>query len=243
MASFRRALSFLSVFPIHVPSPEPGDWRRAALWFPVVGLILGAILAAAFWCLSHVFSSLLAALLTVACWAFLTGGLHLDGLADCGDGLAASVAPEARLEIMRDPRLGAFGVLSLVLFLVAKISTLASLSPSSIALLSLLLAPALARWSMLWVARLPPAQKNGMGASFAADLSWSTIGASAPLPLALAVLGGWRGLAGVGLSVLAAGLIGRIARSRLGGITGDVLGLSVEVVELTTLMAFVAGWA
>jgi adenosylcobinamide-GDP ribazoletransferase len=243
MASFRRALGFLSVFPILVPSPKPGDWRRAALWFPFVGLALGAVLTAVFWCLSYMFSHLLAAALTVACWAFLTGGLHLDGLADCGDGLAASVAPEARLEIMRDPRLGAFGVLTLVLFLGAKISALASLPPSSFALVSLLLAPVLARWSMLWLARLPTARKDGMGAAFAAELSWPTIWGCALLPFALAVLSGWRGLAAVGLALLAAGLVGRIARSRLGGITGDVLGLCVEMVELTTLIAFVAGWS
>lgn len=243
MSSFRRALSFLTVLPIRVPSPQAGGWRRAALWFPAVGLILGALVAAAFWGLSRLFSPALAAVLTVAWWAFLTGGLHLDGLADCGDGLAAAATPEKRLEIMRDPRLGTFGAVSLALFLLAKVSATAPLLPTALALRSLLLAPVLARWFVLWVARLPPARKDGMGASFGADLSLPVIWGAAPLPLVLVVLGGWRGVAAAGLAALTVWIISRLARSRLGGITGDVLGLCVELVELTTLVVFAARFA
>src|SRR5262245_61596780 len=94
---------------------------RAALWFPLIGFGLGLVLAGGLLLFRLFFSPALAAALTVAAWAALTGGLHLDGLADCCDGLLATATPERRLEIMRDPRLGAFGVTGLTLFLILKV--------------------------------------------------------------------------------------------------------------------------
>src|SRR5436309_1201627 len=99
---------------------------RAAGWFPVVGLGLGLVLVGVERVTSVLFPSLLAALLTVTAWKVLTGGLHLDGLADCLDGLVGRDA-EHRLSIMRDSRIGAFGAIGLILFLLLEIAAVAEL--------------------------------------------------------------------------------------------------------------------
>ncbi len=237
----RLALSFLTTLPVRAPAVPEGSLGRAAPWFPVVGALVGGLLAIAWWALGFVFPPTLSAVLVVALWAALTGGLHLDGLADCGDGMLAALPPERRLEIMRDPRLGTFGAISLVLFLLLKVFAVAALPQASpTGYLSLLLAPALARWLLLIVARQPSARPGGMGAAFSQGLTPGLIGVAAVLPAILAVLGGWQGLAAVVAAALVAGVIVLAARARLGGVTGDVLGLTVELSELAVLLVFAA---
>ncbi len=188
--------------------------------------------------LNQVFSPLLSAALVVALWAALTGGLHLDGLADCGDGLLAAVSPERRLEIMRDPRLGTFGGATLILYLLLKTFAIASLPVPSI--IAFLLAPAIARWLILLVAVQPSARPGGLGAAFKQGLNRTVYVGAAIIPIILIVLGGWRAVVAAVAAHLGALIIVRVARSRLGGITGDVLGLTVEVSELIILLAFAA---
>jgi adenosylcobinamide-GDP ribazoletransferase len=228
----------LTSIPVRTPAPQPGDLGRAGGWFPIVGLILGAILAGAHYALNQLFSPLLSAALVVALWALLTGGLHLDGLSDCGDGLLAAVSPERRLEIMRDPRLGTFGGAALMLHLLLKTFAIASLPVPSIVVF--LLAPAIARWSILIVAAQPSARPGGMGEAFKPGLNRGVYLSAAVVPIALIVLGGWRAIiAAVVVHVAAWGII-RLTRSRLGGVTGDVFGLTVEVSELIVLLVFAA---
>jgi adenosylcobinamide-GDP ribazoletransferase len=247
----RLAFSFLTTLPVRADASVPAGLGRAAAWFPFVGLVLGALLSAAHFLLSQTFAPLLAAALTVALWATLTGGLHLDGLADCCDGLLASAAPERRLEIMRDPRTGAFGVIGLVLFLVLKILAVAYLLPPlSIRILPGLIAPftlaaVLARWLILIVARQPPARPGGLGAGFALGLTPLTLALAALIPLALIAglafyFDGWRILRAALFAHLIAFAVIAFARARLGGVTGDVLGLTVELAELTVLLTFAA---
>jgi adenosylcobinamide-GDP ribazoletransferase len=236
----RLALSFLTTLPVRAPSVPPGSLGRAAPWFPVVGVIVGALLAAAWWGLGYVFPPVLSAVLLVALWAALTGGLHLDGLADCGDGLLAAVPPERRLEIMRDPRLGTFGGLSLFLFLLLKVFTVAALPASPLGYYALLLAPALARWLILTVARQPSARPGGMGAAFGQGLTPAALAVAAVLPVVLVVGGGWRGLGAAAAALLVVLIVSRVARARLGGVTGEVLGLTVELSELAVLLVFAA---
>ncbi|MCI0397080.1 MAG: adenosylcobinamide-GDP ribazoletransferase [Chloroflexi bacterium] len=239
MSRLALALSFLTVLPIPSPAARPGDLGRAAAWFPVVGLLLGGILAAAHLVLLRFFPALLAATLIVVLWVALTGGLHLDGLADCCDALAAAVPPARRLEILRDPRLGTFGAAGLVLFLLLKMLAIAYLPANG--WLPFLLAPMYGRWLILPLARQPAARPEGMGVAFAGGLSRPVLLASALLPglLLLASLAvSWWGLLGVAAAHLAALALARLARARLGGVTGDVLGLAVEVTELIILLGY-----
>ena len=204
----------------------------------LVGALIGALVALIYMGLARLFPLPVSAVLGVAAWACLTGGLHLDGLADSFDGLLNSSSSERRLEIMRDPRLGTFGALGLILTMILKISILTAL-PINLTLLSLPLAASTARWFLLWAARQPKARPDGLGAAFKPGLIWMGMFMSAALPLGLAVLSGWRGLAALVLGCVCAAMIFRWARMRLGGLTGDVFGLMVEMVEVVILLVFV----
>ena len=189
----------------------------------------------------QLFPPFLSAVLIVAAWAALTGGLHLDGLADCADGLLLPVDRIRRLETLRDPSVGAFGVITLVLALLLKTAAVAAaVDPVA----ALLLAPLWARWTLLLGARQPSARVEGLGARFAAGLTPSILAqalASALLATVLIVL--WRGhFLLAGLAILAAHgaavAVIALARRRLGGVTGDVLGLIVEGSEVAVLLVF-----
>jgi len=235
------ALSFLTILPVRPQTTALLQLGRAARFFPLVGLLLGALLSSAHFVFSTFFNPLVAATLTVGLWALLTGGLHLDGLADCCDGLFAAAPPERRLEIMRDPRVGAFGVIGLVLFLIAKVTALATL-PSGSVMFAVYGATIFARWLIVLMAQQPLARAGGLAEEFKRGLSQETLLLATLLPAAFLLFGM------VEIRVLIAGvlaygcawLIGRLARARLGGITGDVLGLTVEAAEWVFLLTFAA---
>src|SRR5438128_11734377 len=129
MTGLALAVRVLTIVPLPGRTAHDVDsLGRAAVWFPVIGLGIGAVLVGAERVTAVLFPSLLAALLTVTAWKLLTGGLHLDGLADCLDGLAGR-AVEHRLAIMRDSRIGAFGALGLILLLLLEIAAVTELPP------------------------------------------------------------------------------------------------------------------
>jgi adenosylcobinamide-GDP ribazoletransferase len=234
--SFWLALGFLTTLPAAQVPYLPGGLGRAGLFFPLVGLILGVLLVAAHAAASALVGPALAAVLVVALWAALTGGLHLDGLADCCDGLLVSAPRERRLEILRDPRVGSFAVTGLVLALLLKAAAVYS-QPS--ALPGLLLAPVWARWWILLAARRPAARPSGMGSSFAETLTSRSLLIALLLPLALLGLAMWwnsRSLIGVGLSAITFLGVLRLAQARIGGVTGDVFGAVVELSEIALLV-------
>ncbi len=238
MNSLRTALNFLTVIPAGSRGNQaPATLGAAAGWFPLVGALIGFLSGLAYAGLSALLPPLAAAGLAVALWIGLTGGLHLDGLADCCDGMLVAASRERRLEIMKDPRLGTFGGLGLALTVLLKISLLASLAPDR-AVIALPLAAALGRWLLLPSARQPLARPGGMGAAFASTLNRTSYLLGGVWLLPLLALNGWRGLAALLLAHLTALLIWRLAGQRLGGVTGDVFGLIVETGELSALLVF-----
>ena len=125
------AFNLLTTLPIRAPNDwNAGDSGRASVWFPLVGMVIGILVAAAHAIFGLWLPSLMTSALTVTVWAILTGGLHLDGLADCCDGLFHPSNAERRLEIMKDSRLGTFDGVGLVLVIVLKISAIVSLPTS-----------------------------------------------------------------------------------------------------------------
>src|SRR5512145_806989 len=112
MRSLRIAFGLMTTLPFRLPDDWPtGDSGRASVWFPLIGLVVGAITWLAWMGAMLAFPPQVAGIITLVVWVLLTGGLHLDGLADCCDGLFASTTVERRLEIMKDPRVGTFAVL------------------------------------------------------------------------------------------------------------------------------------
>lgn len=235
MTDFWLALGFLTTLPARPVPYVPGGLGRAAVWFPVVGLLIGLLVALVAAVANIFFAPAVAAALVVAAWAALSGGLHLDGLIDCGDGLLVSAPRARRLEIMRDPRAGSFGVITVVLVLLIKAAAIFSL-PSVWP--ALVVAPVWARWLILWTARQPRARPGGLGDEFASALTSTGLIYAALLPIAvtgLAMWWDWRILPAVALAALATYGLHQLARARIGGITGDVLGAVVEISEIVIL--------
>ncbi len=238
MKRFLAALGFLTTIPYPIRNPLGiEELGKAAVWFPLVGALIGGVVALIQLGLGRLFSLQISAVWSTAAWVYLTGGLHLDGLADSYDGLFNSSTPERRLEIMKDPRLGTFGAVGLILTLALKIAALSAL-PLNLVWLVIPLAASTARWLLLWSAFQPAARPGGIGAVFKQGIKRSDVFIAAIIPLILMVLCGWRGLAALLVGCLCAVGIFRLARARLGGMTGDVLGLMVETVEVVILLVF-----
>ncbi|MGH7698251.1 MAG: adenosylcobinamide-GDP ribazoletransferase, partial [Candidatus Dormibacteria bacterium] len=158
--SLRSAVAFLTVLPVGLPGGEQAE-RLGRAYFPAVGALVGLAAGCVFMVASKLTSPLPAALVAVATGALLTGGLHLDGLADFADGMFGGHDPERRLEIMHDPRVGSFAVVALTLVLVGDVAAL-SVMTAARALVGLIAAGALSRFSMLvLVALLPYARPHG----------------------------------------------------------------------------------
>ncbi|HEY3064528.1 MAG TPA: adenosylcobinamide-GDP ribazoletransferase [Methylomirabilota bacterium] len=242
MNGLLRAARYLTIVPLPGGSGAPlTGLGAAAPWFPVIGLLIGILLVAVDRLTTRLFPVLLSALLTVTAWKLLTGGLHLDGLADCLDGLLGRDSGH-RLAIMRDSRIGAFGAIGLILFLLLELAAVAEL-PSPARWETLLAAPAIARAAPPLLARLfPSARTEGMGVVFGRDVAaWAP---AVALLLALATAVASLGVAGVvatAVATLAAVALGRFFTTRLGGTTGDVLGAAVEMAELSVLLT-VSAW-
>jgi adenosylcobinamide-GDP ribazoletransferase len=234
MQNFLSALALLTVLP--VPAHQTSALGKALAYFPFVGAVLGAILAAALYFSRAIFPDPVPAALTLALWAILTGALHLEAVADAGDGLLSAVSRERRLEIMHDPRVGAFGVVAVVLVLLIKFSELASLHNYFF----LVLAPILGRWAMVFAATFPLARADGMAARFRAGFGRREIFISTLFAAVAAGALGWRGLVAWVAAVLVAFVIARFALTRLGGLTGDVYGAIGEWVETVVLLVAIA---
>ena len=169
----------------------------------------------------------------------VTGGLHLDGVADCGDGLLVETSPERRLAIMKDSRLGSFGALALFFVLSIKVAALAALAgmPSLHALGACCLAGLLGRCQVFAGMRLPSARPGGLGAMMHDGMKPRYAYTALGLCLAACLVMGRQGL----YSLLAAGLVAfwllSAARKRIGGVTGDVFGALIETTECAVLTA------
>jgi len=240
MRSLRVAFGLLTTLPFRLPDDwSAGDSGRASVWYPFVGLVIGALTWLTWKAMMFFLPPLVAGVVTLVIWVVLTGGLHLDGLADYCDGLFASVSIERRLEIMKDPRMGAFGVIGLILVLFLKAVAFASLTSATS--FGILLAASLARWCILPAALLPLARPSGMGADFASGFRRSFIMWGAIIPLVIAIVLGARGILSIAVGLIATTFVLWLTKSRIGGVTGDVFGMVIEVVETIVLLTFAAG--
>ena len=193
------------------------------------------------WILARLFPPLLSALLVLTIWKLFTGGIHLDGLADCLDGLGAR-DPAHRLAIMRDGRIGTFGALGLIFLLLIALVALSELPPRARGF-ALLLAPMVGRYAPLLLSRTfrPAVPDSGHGSAFMRAVSRaSVLGGGAVVVVAAALIFGIRGEIAAAAGLTAAWLGGAAFSRGLGGLTGDGLGAAVELAELTVLLAVLA---
>ena len=226
------AIGFLTRLPIPSFASNADDFAAAIRWYPVVGLIVGALVAAAGW-MGALIDPWVGALAALGFWVMVTGALHLDGLADVSDGIGAAHGNRDRLlAVMADPQVGSFGVVAIVLQLLAKLVLLHALSGDWMALV---LVPFAARIGPLAWARWLPALKPGLGASVARAVRKRDI-----LGWALVLAGACVGVPALIAAPVLMLAVGMWFRSRLGGVTGDAHGAGIEVVETGLLLAVVA---
>jgi adenosylcobinamide-GDP ribazoletransferase len=225
MTPVREAVAFLTRLPVGGGRLSP----RAALFFPVIGAALGALVGAV--ALSGVASPLVAAALAVALELVITGALHVDGLADSADGLAGRDREHA-LAIMRDHAIGAYGASALTLGLLAKTAALAEHDE----LLPIAAAYALSRAAPLpLAAALPYARADGTGRALDRLPAWI-----AAAGVALAVAAGLAAPVTIAAAAVVVAVVWWLARRRLNGVTGDVLGAAVELTATATLVVAIA---
>ncbi len=232
----RRALAFLTpLFGASEPRP------RTLAWFPFAGAALGLVLGAVWWGAERVWPAAVAAAIVVAADLALTGLLHVDGLADSADGLLPHLDRARRLEVMAAPDVGAFGVAAVVAVLLLRWAALATTAPSPLLLGGLWCA---SRTAMAVAARkVPYARPGGLASAFLGGRTLSTALIGAVLATGLAFAGpGVAGIAAVAGVVAGAAGVVALARRRIGGFTGDVLGASGMVGETTGLLVAAARW-
>ncbi|MGI9022035.1 MAG: adenosylcobinamide-GDP ribazoletransferase [Acidimicrobiales bacterium] len=239
----RGALAFLT--PVGGASaPAPGSLA----WFPVVGAVLGLLLGGVWWAAGEVWPPAVAAALVVAADLGLTGMLHLDGLVDTADGLLPPLDRSRRLDVMADPNAGAFGIGAAVSVVMLRWSALAVMTPRPLLLAGLWCG---SRTAMVIVARaLPYARSSGLASAFLPvdggrerrfDLVQPALGLAVAPALAAVALG-VGGLAATGGLVVGVAAVALLARRRLGGFTGDVLGAAGMVGETVGLVVASAQW-
>lgn len=242
LRGFLLAVAFLTRIPVRLPAGAgEADQGMAIALYPAVGLLLGAGLAALGAALAGLDTpSLVAAVVLVAAFTALTGGLHLDGLADTADAwLGGHGDRERMLEIMKDPACGPAGVMAIVLALAAKIASVAALVDIDAGWAVLAIAPMLARTACAWLfPLLAYVRPGGLGEAGARHLRTGSLAATSGLALLVAMLLG--GMPGALMAAVAAGLLvlGMLwMRRALGGFTGDTAGALLESVEVASLVA------
>lgn len=242
MKGFWAAIRFLTILPV------PGDGSKDAIvlenslvYFPAVGLLLGLLAALAAVGLQRLLPPLPMAVVLAALLVLFSGGLHMDGLADTADGFFSSRPRERILEIMRDSAIGSMGTLAIVLVLSLKIASLASVPTSKLWQAALLMPLAGRSALVLMTVFFPYARREGgLATPFFKGGKALPVGVALLLFMvcALRVAGGALG----GLSLLTSGaaclLFGLFCMRKIGGITGDTLGCSCELVEAVVALTF-----
>jgi adenosylcobinamide-GDP ribazoletransferase len=218
------------VAPIRVRTGVDATWMPG--WFGVVGALVGGFAGAVRFGFDSVLGAGPSAVLAAGTLVVATGALHVDGLADCADGLGVRAERARRLAVMREPQVGVFGVLTVVLWLLLLVSALSGLSRGD-ALRALVVACGLGRSSALLHAVLaPPARSDGLGAAFHVDHGPLVLGTLSAVALSTTIESPMRALGAIVAATITTVAVSAWACRSLGGRTGDTLGASVALVEV-----------
>jgi adenosylcobinamide-GDP ribazoletransferase len=237
MRSFLAALQFLTILPVRFKDHKNDDASNSLIFFPFIGFLLGGIS----WlvlslCLRLDLGIIADAILPIVALAAFTGGLHLDGLCDTADAFLSGKDKDGMLAIMRDPHCGALGTTAMVCSLLLKIAFFAAI-PLAFRGKALWLACIAARWPLVLSLYLfPYARQQGKATPFIQGLNGSILLTAAALAGLCSLIAGWKGLIVVAASSLFVIAFDIRVTRKLGGITGDTLGASVELAEVFSLL-------
>jgi len=235
------AVSFLTRVPTGTGPKRPAELARFVPWFPLVGALVGAAVGGLYAGMSVLLPPLVAAAVAVTAGVAITGAFHEDGLGDTADAFLGGRDREDTVRILKDPRLGTFGVLAVSASLLLRVAAVAALPPAA-ALAALPAAHALSRAAAVGVmAAVPPAAEQGLGAAYVRALGGrqALLGIAIGVVIAAALLRVWA-LPAAALAAVAAAALGRLAHRRIGGVSGDVLGAVQQAGETLTLLVAVA---
>jgi adenosylcobinamide-GDP ribazoletransferase len=233
---FLATLQFLTIIPVK-RSFSAEQIGRATGYFPLVGVIIGAILAGLDYLLGLVLPSALISVLLVSAMVLLTGALHLDGLVDTCDGLAVHGTPEERWQVMHDSRAGGFGVIGAALCLLVKFVSLNSV-PQSLMMFTLVVAPVISRWTMVYaIFAYSYARPSGLGKVFKQTTNWRQFLMATLITVVVAL--GLFSLAGLVIlfitSLLSTGMACYL-KQKFAGLTGDTYGAINEIAEVSVFI-------
>jgi adenosylcobinamide-GDP ribazoletransferase len=246
--AFLHALRFMTVLPVRSSEALDADWLTlASKYFAAVGVVVGLAAAIVFAIASRYWGGFVPAVLAITATVLMTGGLHEDGLADTADGFGGGQSREARLAIMKDSRLGTYGVLALIFSIGLRIAALA-LMPPSYAWAALIAAHAGARAAATWaMSALPYAGDPAATRISYSETALDRSGAMTALLITLAALlpallkAPSALFAGLVLAAISALAVVALARRLIGGYTGDVLGAVEQAAEVAFLLGLAAG--
>lgn len=245
---------FMTRLPVGFePKFDSDNLGKSMKFFPIVGMVMGIILFGFFWGLSHIiYSPMVMAVILVIIEVVLTGGLHLDGLADTFDGIFSYRSKQKMLEIMKDSRLGTNGGLVLILYFILKVALLYELNliigiPAGVVLL---LTPAFARLnSVVNCASAPYARATGMGKTFVDNTNGTGVIIATILTLIYGAvvcnlfLIPYAILVIVPILMVLGYVFAKLMTRKIGGITGDTLGAVVELSEILVILMLYIGSA
>jgi len=246
---FISAIKFLTAIPIFQKRKDSQeDWEHSVVYFPIVGLMIGLFLVGMNWVLGLLFPSAIVSILLIVFLVLITGALHLDGFIDTCDGIAGHKSVEDRWKVMKDSRVGAFGIIGVVLLLPVKYLSLISI-PTELFITSLIIMPVISRWTIVFALfTFPYAKSEGLGKSISQSVNGLRFSISTITTLALVIVIGWMTnisyfyiigptimLATWIIIVLFAGYLKR----KFAGLTGDTYGAINEVSEVCVLIIFV----
>ncbi|HEV2140688.1 MAG TPA: adenosylcobinamide-GDP ribazoletransferase [Candidatus Dormibacteraeota bacterium] len=236
--SLRAAMSFLTVLPVANADGSPGE-RLGRAYFPAIGAVIGLVATLAYTLAAAATTTLLGAAAAVAVLAVLTGAIHLDGLADSADGLLGRGDATRRLEVMRDPRLGSYGVTAIAVFLLLEVAAISSMSPAR-AFAGLVIGGTLSRLATLAVISFVPyVRASGLGvAAWDARHRRLDLVVGSVTAAVVCLLDWRRALVAIPLVALVAVSLVALARRRIGGATGDICGATAELGQLAVLLVF-----
>jgi cobalamin 5'-phosphate synthase/cobalamin synthase len=247
------AIAFLTRFPVPAwVTQQPfgaAEVGRSTVVFPVVGAGIGALCVVVLelfsWPIGEAqgLPAPLSGILLVALTAWITGGMHLDGLADMTDGFGGGSSREEVLRIMGESTVGAFGTVALILLIGAKVTALSVLLERGVAIPYLIIAPTLGRWASVVLGRFLPYARSGggLGAALTDHVGWRELFGATVLAGGITFLVTiWYGLICWVAVILVTLVVGRFSKRRIGGITGDVLGANIELSEAAVFVVAVA---
>ncbi len=238
---FLAALKFLTSIPLPWRREgTPEELGRSTGYFPLVGLIIGLILAGLNWLLSLVLPLSVVNALLIVFLVIITGALHLDGFVDTCDGIAGHRTAQDRWRVMHDSRAGAFGIVGVALLLLVKYVSLDSI-PESSRVATLIFMPVVSRWAMVYaIFAHPYARPSGLGEVFKQGVSWQSFALATLVTLvaalALPPFFQWKNLVVLGFVFVVTALVAAYLKRKFSGLTGDNYGAISEMAEVSVLI-------